>query len=171
MAEELTRAGLKVVAIERGPWRDTSTDFPPSVDTDELRWGIRRGMLQPPAVEAMTFRNKADEKALPVRDWSCFQFGWNVGGAGTHWAGMSWRFTEYDFEPASRIAARYGHKHLAPGLQIQDWGITYKELEPFYDRFERIAGTSGQAGNIQGQIIPGGNPFEGPRSRDYPTRR
>lgn len=28
MAEELTRAGLNVVAIERGAWRDTSTDFP-----------------------------------------------------------------------------------------------------------------------------------------------
>lgn len=169
MAEELTRAGLNVVAIERGAWRDTSTDFPPSVDTDELRWGVRREMLQPPAVEALTFRNKPGEKALPVREWSCFQFGWNVGGAGTHWAGMSWRFTEFDFEPYSKTVARYGVKKLAPGLQVQDWGITYKELEPFYDRFERIAGTSGRAGNIQGKVNPGGNPFEGPRARDYPT--
>ena len=169
MAEELTRAGLNVVAIERGAWRDTSTDFPPSVDTDELRWGARRGMLQPPSVETLTFRNKPDEQALPVRDWSCFQFGWNVGGAGTHWAGMSWRFSEFDFEAHSQTVKRYGSAKLAPGMQVQDWGITYAELEPFYDRFERIAGTSGQAGNIQGKTIPGGNPFEGPRSRDYPT--
>ncbi len=41
IAEELTRAGLNVVAIERGPWFETATDFPPSVDTDELRWDIR----------------------------------------------------------------------------------------------------------------------------------
>ena len=28
LAHELTDAGLDVVAIERGPWRDTATDFP-----------------------------------------------------------------------------------------------------------------------------------------------
>ena len=28
LAQELTDAGLNVVAIERGPWRDTATDFP-----------------------------------------------------------------------------------------------------------------------------------------------
>ena len=28
MAEKLTAAGLKVLALERGPWRDTPTDFP-----------------------------------------------------------------------------------------------------------------------------------------------
>jgi gluconate 2-dehydrogenase alpha chain len=27
---ELAKAGLDVVAIERGPWRDTATDFPPA---------------------------------------------------------------------------------------------------------------------------------------------
>ena len=43
------------------------------------------------------------------------------------------------------------------------------ELEPFYDRFEYLCGTSGTAGNLRGQIQEGGNPFEGPRSRHYPT--
>jgi gluconate 2-dehydrogenase alpha chain len=169
MAEELSRAGLRVVAVERGAWRDTTTDFPPAVDTDELRWGARRGMLQPPAVETLTFRNAPGEKALPIRDWSCMQFGWNVGGAGTHWAGMTWRFSPFDFEPHSQTVKRYGAGKLKAGMQVQDWGITYEQLEPFYDRFERIAGTSGQAGNINGTIVPGGNPFEGARTRDYPT--
>ena len=27
-------------------------------------------------------------------------------------------------------------------LSIQDWGVTYEELEPFYDRFEYLAGIS-----------------------------
>jgi gluconate 2-dehydrogenase alpha chain len=169
MAEELTRAGLNVVAIERGAWRDTATDFPPSVDTDELRWGTRRGMLQPPAVETLTFRNKPGQEALPVRDWSCYQFGWNVGGAGTHWAGMSWRFNPWDFQAYSKTVERYGKSKLADGLTVQDWGITYEELEPFYDRFEKIAGTSGKAGNLKGEKIAGGNVFEGPRSSEYPT--
>jgi gluconate 2-dehydrogenase alpha chain len=54
-------------------------------------------------------------------------------------------------------------------MTIQDWGITYDELEPFYDQFEYLCGTSGTAGNLKGQIQDGGNPFEGPRSRPYPT--
>lgn len=169
MAEELARAGLKVVAVERGAWRDTSTDFPPSVDTDELRWISRRNMLVPASLETLTFRNTSEQKALPVRDWSCFQIGWNVGGAGTHWAGMSWRFTPFDLTPRSTVERRYGNKLLADGLIVQDWGVTYEELEPFYDRFERIAGTSGKAGVIQGEVVPGGNPFEGSRQREYPT--
>ncbi|WP_202436320.1 GMC family oxidoreductase [Vibrio eleionomae] len=97
IAEELTRAGLNVVAIERGAWRDTSTDFPPAVDPDELRWQTRRAMTQPMSVETTTFRNNPKQDAAPVRNWSAYQFGWNVGGAGTHWAGMSWRFTPWDF--------------------------------------------------------------------------
>jgi gluconate 2-dehydrogenase alpha chain len=54
-------------------------------------------------------------------------------------------------------------------MTIQDWGITYDDLEPHYDRFEYLCGTSGTAGNLKGQIQDGGNPFEGPRSRPYPT--
>ncbi|GLK58081.1 MULTISPECIES: GMC family oxidoreductase [Azotobacter] len=168
MAEELTRAGLNVVAIERGAWRDTSTDFPPAVDTDELRWHTRRQLLQPMSVETMTFRNRDGQDAAPVRNWSAFQFGWNVGGAGTHWAGMSWRFSPWDFQVATQTRERYGAARMA-GLQLQDWGVTYEDMEPFYDRFERIAGTSGAAGNLAGRIKAEGNVFEGARVRDYPT--
>lgn len=168
MAEELTRAGLHVVAIERGAWRDTSTDFPVSIDADELRFHTRRKILQPMSVETTTFRNRGDQLAAPVRNWSAFQYGWNVGGAGTHWAGMSWRFTPWDFEVATQTRQRYGAGKMQ-GLQLQDWGVTYDEMAPFYDRFERIAGTSGYAGNLNGERRKGGNVFEGPRSRDYPT--
>lgn len=168
MAEELTRAGLNVVGIERGAWRDTSTDFPVAIDADELRFHTRRKILQPMSVETTTFRNRSDQLAAPVRNWSAYQFGWNVGGAGTHWAGMSWRFTPWDFEVATQTRERYGAKKMA-GLQLQDWGVTYDEMEPFYDRFERIAGTSGYAGNLNGDKRPGGNVFEGARKRDYPT--
>jgi len=54
-------------------------------------------------------------------------------------------------------------------MTIQDFGVTYDELEPHYDAFEYLCGTSGTAGNLRGQIQEGGNPFEGPRSRPYPT--
>jgi gluconate 2-dehydrogenase alpha chain len=168
MAEELTRAGLNVVAIERGAWRDTSTDYPPAIDADELRWHTRREMLQAMGTGVTTYRHRSSQTAAPVRDWSAFTIGDNVGGAGTHWAGMSWRFTPWDFQVATRTRERYGAAYLRD-MPIHDWGVTYEEMEPYYDRFERIAGTSGKAGNIGGKIQPGGNPFEGPRRRDYPT--
>lgn len=168
IAEELTRAGLDVVAIERGPWLETSIDHPPAIDADELRWDARRDLILPPSVETLTTRNHRGQVALPVREFSTFDMGYNVGGAGTHWAGMAWRFTAYDLAPYTTIKERYGDKKLADGLILQDWGVTYDELEPFYDRYEYIAGISGKAGNIKGSIIPGGNPFEDPRARDYP---
>ncbi len=76
MANELTQAGLNVVAIERGSWRDTSTDFPTTIDTDELRFISRRAILQPTAVETMTFRNNPIQQALPLREFNTYQFGW-----------------------------------------------------------------------------------------------
>ena len=54
-------------------------------------------------------------------------------------------------------------------MTIKDWGVTYDELEPHYDTFEYLCGVSGIAGNLKGQKQPFGNPFEGPRSRPYPT--
>ena len=36
-------------------------------------------------------------------------------------------------------------------MTIQDWGVSYDELEPHYDRFEYLCGISGQAGNIKGR--------------------
>ena len=62
---------------------------------------------------------------------------------------------------------RYGKNFIPADMTIQDWGITYDELEPYYDKFEYTAAVSGKAGNIKGQIQPGGNPFEAPRARDY----
>jgi len=168
MANELTQAGLNVVAIERGSWRDTSSDFPTTIDTDELRFVSRRAIMQPPAVETLTFRNSPIQQALPLREWNTYQFGMNVGGAGTHWNGMTWRFLPYDLQSYSQTVERYGKNKFLEGMQVQDWGVTYADIEPFYDKFERYAGTSGKAGNIQGEKIEGGNVFEGPRSRDYP---
>ncbi|MDF7651241.1 GMC family oxidoreductase [Pantoea sp. Acro-805] len=168
IAEELTRAGLNVVAIERGPWFETATDFPPSVDTDELRWDTRRSMLLPPAVETTTFRNNTTQTALPTREWNLNELGYNVGGSGTHWAGMAWRFTPFDFEPYSQTIKRYGKQQIAKGVILQDWGVTYDDLEPFYDRFEKIAGVSGKAGKLNGEVIEGGNPYEGNRTSEYP---
>ena len=54
-------------------------------------------------------------------------------------------------------------------MKLQDWGVSYDELEPYYDKFEYLCGVSGKAGNLRGQKIEGGNVFEGPRQREYPN--
>jgi gluconate 2-dehydrogenase alpha chain len=69
----------------------------------------------------------------------------------------------------SKTIERYGAKKLPEDHSIQDWGITYADLEPYYAHAERLLGTSGQAGNLRGKRIEGGNVFEGPRSGDFPT--
>jgi gluconate 2-dehydrogenase alpha chain len=166
---ELAKAGLDVVAIERGPWRDTATDFPPAYGQDELRYAIRLDLFLRPDQETLTFRNNASQTALPIRSWASFLPGNGVGGAGIHWNGQTWRFLPTDFRVRSHLEERYGKSFLPADMTIQDWPVNYDELEPYYDRFEKLCGTSGKAGNIHGKIKSGGNPFEGWRSSEYPT--
>ncbi len=169
MAQELTEEGLEVIAIERGPWRDSPTDFPPTYMQDELRYRIRHELFLSPAQNTFTFRNKVSETALPIRSWGAFMPGNGVGGAGVHWNGEIWRFLPSDFVLKTHLTQRYGAKFLPPDMTIQDWGVTYQELEPCYDKFEYLCGASGTAGNLNGKIQDGGNPFEGARSRPYPN--
>ena len=169
LAERLTAAGLRVVALERGPWRDTAADFPTTYAQDELRYHIRHELFLRPAQQTMTFRNRSDQTALPIRSWGSFMPPNGVGGGGVHWNAQTWRFQPTDFVLHSHLTERYGKNALPSDMTIQDWGVTYAELEPHFDRFERLCGTSGRAGNLGGTRQAGGNPFEGPRSRDYPT--
>jgi gluconate 2-dehydrogenase alpha chain len=168
-AHELTDAGLDVVAIERGPWRDTATDFPISYAQDELRYRLQHQLFLQPAQTSVTFRNNASQTALPVRNWGAFMLGNGVGGGGLHWNAETFRFLPSDFVARSHLTQRYGDKFLPEDMTIQDWGVTYDDLEPHYDQFEYLCGTSGTAGNLGGTIHEGGNPFEGSRSRPYPT--
>lgn len=169
LAYELAKAGRDVVAIERGPWRDTATDFPPAYAQDELRYAIRLDLFLRPEQETLTFRNNTGQTALPMRNFSSFLPGNGVGGAGVHWNGQTWRFLPTDFRLRSHLEERYGKAVLPNDMTIQDWPLSYDELEPCYDRFEKLCGTSGKAGNIRGQKQTGGNPFEGWRSSEYPT--
>ena len=169
LANELTDAGLDVVAVERGPWRNTATDFSISYMQDELRYRIQHELFLRPAQMSVTFRNNAGQTALPVRNWGAFMLGNGVGGAGVHWNAETFRFLPSDFITKSHLTQRYGANFLPADMTVQDWGVTYNDLEPHYDTFEYLCGTSGQAGNLKGKILDGGNPFEGARSRPYPT--
>ena len=169
LAYELTQAGLDVVAIERGPWRDTASDFPISYAQDELRYRLQHQLFLQPSQISVTFRHNANQTALPVRNWGAFMLGNGVGGGGLHWNAETFRFLPTDFTARSHLTQRYGEKFLPEDMTIQDWGVTFDDLEPHYDDFEYLCGTSGTAGNLQRKIQDGGNPFEGARSRPYPT--
>ena len=58
LANELTDAGLDVVAIERGPWRNTATDYPPGYVADELRYRIRHELFLRPEQTTFTLTTR-----------------------------------------------------------------------------------------------------------------
>jgi gluconate 2-dehydrogenase alpha chain len=170
MGQQLCDVGLNVVALERGPWRDTPTDFATGFAQDELRYMWRHHLFQNVSTNTLTIRNNTNQEALPMRRLGSFLLGTGVGSGGVHWNGQIWRFLPTDFLTKSHNEQRYGRTAVSNyDLTVQDWGITYDELEPHYDAFDKLCGTSGKAGNLRGRAQPGGNPFEGPRSNEYPT--
>jgi choline dehydrogenase-like flavoprotein len=120
--------------------------------------------MQENSTDTISFRSAPDELALPIRRFGAFLPGEGVGGTGIHWGALHWRFLPTDFRIRSLLTERYGAKAIPDTKTIQDWPVSYDEIEQHYDRFEKLCGVSGQAGNLQGRLISGGNPFEGPRS-------
>lgn len=154
-AAELTKKGYKVVALERGK-EQTREDFIGA--KDELKYSIRYNMMQDLSKETVTARGSRDDTARPVRNNSHARFGNDTGGASVHWNGVSFRWMPYDFEIYSQTVDRYGKDKIPENCTIQDWGITYDELEPYYDKFEKTAGVSGEE-----------NPIGPKRSDNYPN--
>lgn len=155
VAAELTKAGHKVVGLERGTNRATE-DF--ANKHDELKYSSRHELMNKLSDLSFTFRNTPDDTAAPLRNPDSAIVGRDVGGGGLHWAAQTHRYFPYDFEIRSQTIDRYGEEKIPDGSTIQDWGITYDELEPYYDKFEKTMGTSGE-----------NNENEPPRENDYPT--
>jgi gluconate 2-dehydrogenase alpha chain len=167
MAKELgTRTSLSIVVLERGQPRQTD-DY--GGDMDELDYAVRLHMMQNASQETVTLRHNPGERALPLRQFGGFLPGAGIGGAGEHWNGVFPRMLPDCFTPLSSTVEKYGASKLPEDHSIQDWGITYDELEPYYTRAERLLGISGKAGNLRGKLMEGGNIFEGWRSTEYPT--
>jgi gluconate 2-dehydrogenase alpha chain len=170
MARELTKAGLTVVGLERGADKSPREDFALPRIRDEYKYRLRQELMLDTSIETHTLRNKPSELALPMRKWDVPPVGDGLGGGGAHWNGVTWRFSPSEFVLRSHLTERYGKNAIPEDMTIQDWGITYDDLEPHYEHFERLCGTSGQAGNLRGEKIAGGNPFEGPRQNAYPNK-
>jgi gluconate 2-dehydrogenase alpha chain len=167
MAKELgSRTALSVVVLERGGPRETDHY---GDDMDELDYTIRFRMMQDISQETVTLRHDSNHSALPLRQYGSFLPGSGLGGAGEHWSAVCPRFLPDCFELLSRTIEKYGAARLPEDHAIQDWGISYDDLEPHYARADLLLGVSGKAGNIRGKQIEGGNIFEGWRSAEYPT--
>ena len=143
-AKVLTERGVRVVALERGPWRGRET-----FGGDELANINRYNLWPDPLLNPRTARASPQEKAhlemfCPVPQM--------VGGGTVHWQGWLPRFTPNDFRMRS-VAGE------VKGATLADWPITYDDLEPYYAKVEWAFGVSGRAG---------ANKFEGPRSQGYP---
>lgn len=166
MAKELcSRTALSVLVLERGVERSLREY---ATGMDELDYAVRLRMMQNLAEETITHRHSVRATAAPVRQYGSFLPGTGVGGSGEHWQGMAWRYFPDVFELRTHLVRKHGASRLPGDLEVRDWGVTYDQLEPHYWRAEQTLGVGGKAGNLRGTIIPGGNPYEGPRANDYP---
>ncbi|MBI4815070.1 MAG: GMC family oxidoreductase [Deltaproteobacteria bacterium] len=145
LAWSLASRGISVRILEKG------ADFrlPDYLDKDELKFARRNFFVPYPSDEPHMVR-VGDEPSFRRSSE-----GWIanvVGGGTTHMGGFFMRLHESDFLGRSKLGA-------PDGSTVEDWPITYAELEPYYDQVERLIGVSGKAGE---------NPFDGPRSGPFP---
>ncbi|HEU5219098.1 MAG TPA: GMC family oxidoreductase [Gemmatimonadales bacterium] len=140
MAKELSTRGFSVVVMEQGPRLD-----PSQFEHDELKYLFNNGITNP----APTSWRKTEAEEAKVGN-GLLLYARLVGGSSVHFTANFWRLHEVDFMERSRLGA-------IPGADLQDWPITYADLEPYYTKVDWEVGVSGTPG-----------PFDPPRSRPYP---
>lgn len=147
-AKELSEAGMSVVVLERGPWYKRS-DFL----EDEILFDYRHFLWPTVKQEPRTWRPNDQTPAEPLSaEVQLFSNAMCVGAGTIHYSGLSWRFHESDF----RVKSEDGP---VAGASIEDWPISYEEMEPYYEKAEWTIGVSGKGW---------ANPFDPPRKRDFP---
>src|SRR5262249_32067623 len=144
LAKELSSNGFRVIVLEQGP-RIESGQF----EHDEYGSFNLNALTNNPHLQPATFRDSENVKA---RIKPLIRYGRLVGGGSVHFTSNYWRFPEIDFVERSR-------KSSVPGASLEDWPITYSDLEPYYTKPEGALGVSGLAG---------ASPFDPPRSKPYP---
>ncbi|MBN2815177.1 MAG: GMC family oxidoreductase [Campylobacterales bacterium] len=136
VAYELANAGYKVVVLEKGNYY-TEEDF----SKDEVAV-CRRELYTPPLHEQKHIINEYSASGKYTR-YDGEESGWNfwngsmVGGSSNLMSGYFHRMKPNDFE----LRSVYGE---IKGANVVDWPISYEELEPYYEKVERIIGVSGK---------------------------
>ena len=140
MAKELgARTSLNVVVLERGGPRKTE-DYAGAMD--ELDHNVRFRMMQDYSLETTTLRYTTRDKAIPIRQLGSFMPGTGTGGAGEHWTGVFPRHVPDMFELLKSTNARYGAARLPEDHAFTDWGMDWKEIEPYYARADKLSSAS-----------------------------
>lgn len=133
----LAEAGFDVVCLEQGHWPDR-TEFPALRPTYELE--ARGGWGGNP-----TLRGKPEDYPVNETDSDIATLMYNgVGGSMVLYAADWPRLLPSDFR--TRALDGVG----------DDWPLTYRDLQPFYERTDRAFGVSGLAGDTS---VPAGAEF------------
>lgn len=137
VAYTLSRAGYKVLILEKGPWIKTE-----QFSKDELAC-CRRSVFTPMLEdEPQVIEDEDGEGGWSAE--STFDSGsdfWNgslVGGSSNFMSGYFHRLKPKDF----RLRSEFGP---IEGSNVVDWPIDYEQMEPYYDKVEKVVGVSGKA--------------------------
>lgn len=162
-ATALVAGGRQVLALEAGPTRTGREYVMDEIESSMVRnpWGTAKFNHEVP-----TWR--PNMRSAVRRTPYTQRMANGVGGSSLAYAMISFRYHPDDFRVRSATLARYSPQALPAGTDLTDWPVTYEDLEPYYDLVEVLLGVSGQAGNLRGERLAGGNPFEGPRQNMYP---
>ncbi len=160
VAKELTERGMEVLMLEAGPPRVPTRDFTEHVWPYQLKFrgfGNQKKLLENQPVQRLCYACDEYSHQFFVNDHeNPYTFppdkpfmwirGRQVGGKTFCWARESYRYSDFEFKAASRDA--YG----------EDWPISYKELEPYYDEVEAFIGVSGSREGLEqmpdGKFLP-----------------
>jgi len=124
----LAEAGFRVTVLEKGPWL-TETAF----SNDDVKFGYRDFYTQDTLVEPRTFRQTTAQTAQVNHVSPLSRC---VGGGSFHYGAASFRFIADMF----RMRSLYG---TPPGSTLDDWPLSYDELEPHYAAVEQAVGIAG----------------------------
>jgi choline dehydrogenase-like flavoprotein len=136
IAYELSNAGFNVVVLEKGKYYKEK-----DINKDELAVS-RREMFTPPLNEQQHVINERNEDGTITRyvgsenNWN-FWNGSMVGGSSNLMSGYFHRMKPNDF----KLKSVYGK---VKGANVVDWPIGYEDLEPYYEKVERVIGVSGK---------------------------
>jgi choline dehydrogenase-like flavoprotein len=148
----LAQAGFSVVLLERGRWY-TAADC----RKDDLR--NQRTTVLGNAFGPDDERNprvlvdsRGRESVVLASDGAYSNNAACVGGGTFCYGAMAWRYMAQDF----RMRSTYG---AVAGSTLEDWPISYDDLEPYYEQAEYEMGVSGDVTN---------NVFKAPRRKPLP---
>ncbi len=142
-ASVFAKAGLKVIALEPGPFR-TQADYVP----DELGSAYYcRASMGPKFLNEVPRWRRNEGESTQEATFSLGRMMNSVGGSVIHYGAWLRRFHPHHFKMLSHFNERWGLSLLPDGSTLADWPITYEELEPYYTRLEHEIGIAGDESN------------------------